>query len=146
MRNIFLIFILNCFVLSLYSQDKDVMFKLQMPENGTFLIYQDKSLSNEIEEHVSLNEKMLGIKGYRIQIGLFSGRRGRAKAYSLKSDYLTKYPDKTDIYVSYSAPYFNVRIGNFFTKTQALKEYQNIKNEYSGAFIVEDMITVEEKK
>lgn len=131
--------------LSGVSQDKDVLFSLQTPDKGTLIINQPEELSSAIKEHVSLNRKMLGIKGYRIQIGLFPGRKGRTKAYSLKSDYLIKYPDKTDVYVSYSAPYFNVRVGNFFTKTQALKEFQEIKKDFPGAFIVEDLITIEDE-
>lgn len=128
-----------------FSQNNDVLFRLQTPDDGTLIIEQPDELSKIIKDHIALNRKMLGIKGYRIQIGLFSGRKGRLKAYSLKSDYLTKYPDKTDVYVSYSAPYFNVRVGNFFTKSQALKEFQEIKKEYPGAFIVDDLITVEEE-
>ena len=145
MNKIFVISVLFLFSLAGYAQSKDVLFKLQTPEGGTLMIDQPEELSKAIKDHVDLNRKMLGIKGYRIQIGLFSGRKGRLKAYSLKSSYLTKYPDKTDVYVSYLAPYFNVRVGNFFTKTQALKEFREIKKEFPGAFIVEDLITIEEK-
>jgi hypothetical protein len=145
MSKIFIVAVLFLVSFSGSAQDKDVLFRLQTPENGSLTIDQPDELAKAIKEHVDVNRKMLGIKGYRIQIGLFSGRKGRVKAYSLKSDYLTKYPDKTDVYVSYSAPYFNVRVGNYFTKTQALKEFQEIKKEFPGAFIVEDLITVEEQ-
>ena len=131
---------------ALYGQDDDVFYRLQRNDNGSLLINQPSQVEKLVRNHIDLNKKLLGIKGYRIQIGLFSGRKAREKAYSLKSRYLTAHPDKTDIYISYSAPYFNVRVGNFHTKSEALKEYYEIKQEYPGAFIVEDFITVDDEE
>jgi len=129
-----------------FSQDDDVMFVLQQPYNGTLTIEQPQSVTQEIKDHTDLNKKLLGIKGFRVQIGLFSGRNARQKAYSLKSDFLTKYPDNKEIYVSYSVPYFNVRVGNYFTKSAAFKALSELKKDYPGAFIIEDLITVEDEE
>ncbi len=142
---IIVITVLFCNV-TLMAQEDDVFYRLQKKDNGTLLIRQSPQIEQLVRTHIDLNKKLLGIKGYRIQIGLFSGRKAREKAYSLKSRYLTEHPDKTDIYISYAAPYFNVRVGNYHSKSEALKDFSEIKMEFPGAFIVEDFITVEDNE
>ncbi len=144
MRLIFILIAGLFYSVALNAQDDDVFYVLQKKDNGTLLINQSPQIEQLVRTHIDLNKKLLGIKGYRIQIGLFSGRKAREKAYSLKSRYLTEHPDKTDIYISYSAPYFNVRMGNYHSKSEALKDFSEIKSEFPGAFIVEDFITVED--
>ena len=142
---LFFLFVLTLLTFGLKSQSDDVFYILQSKSNGSLTINQPVEVEQKVKTHIDINKKMLGIKGYRIQIGLFSGKKAREKAYSLKSRYLSSNEDKTDIYVSYSAPYFNVRIGNFFTKSEALKELIEIKEKFPGAFIVEEFITIEDE-
>lgn len=76
-------------------------------------------------------------KGYRLQL---LSTNNRNQAFKLKYDLLTNYPDHK-AYVTYQAPYFKVRLGNFLKKEEAEKMRKQIsKNFPTGVFLVEDAI------
>jgi len=53
---------------------------------------------------------------------------------------LTNYPDQK-AYVTYQAPFFKVRLGNFLKREEAEKMRKQIsKNFQTGIFLVEDAI------
>ncbi len=106
---------------------------------GKVTIEQPFNIKDLVSQQVDFNSKFIGSRGYRIQVGFFSGNKGRTKAYKTKSDIVTQLPDY-EAYIVFLQPYFKVRIGDFFTKSQALKALQKIKEIYPSAFIVDDLI------
>ena len=106
---------------------------------GKVTIEQPFSIKNLVGRQVDFNNKFIGSRGYRIKVGFFSGNKGREKAYQTKSNVVTQLPDY-EAYIVFLQPYFKVRIGNFFTKSQSLKALQEIKKTYPSAFIVADLI------
>ncbi len=109
---------------------------------GKVIIEQPFGVKSLVNRQIYFNSKFIGFQGYRIQVGFFSGNKGREKAYKTKSDIVTQLPD-FDTYIVFLQPYFKVRIGDFFTKSEALKALQQIKEIYPNAFIVEDLIHFE---
>lgn len=109
---------------------------------GKVIIEQPFTVKDIVNKQIEFNSKFIGSQGYRVQVGFFSGNKGREKAYKMKSDIITKLPDY-DTYIVFLQPYFKVRIGDFFTKSQALRALQEIKEVYPSAFIVEDLIHFE---
>ena len=76
-------------------------------------------------------------KGYRLQL---LSTNNRNQAFKLKYDLLTNYPEHK-AYVTYQAPYFKVRLGNFLKKDEAEKMRKQIsKNFPTNVFLVEDAI------
>lgn len=76
-------------------------------------------------------------KGYRLQL---LNSNNRNQAFKLKYDLLTTYPEHKT-YVSYQAPYFKVRFGNFLKRDEAEKMRKVLQKTYaSGVFVVEDAI------
>ncbi len=76
-------------------------------------------------------------KGYRIQL---LNSNNRNLAFKLKYDLLSAYPDQKT-YVSYQAPYFKVRFGNFLHRDEAEKMKKQLSKTYpTGVFVVEDAI------
>lgn len=76
-------------------------------------------------------------KGYRLQL---LNSNNRNQAFKLKYDLLTAYPDQK-AYVSYQAPYFKVRFGNFLKREDAEKMRKTLQKTYTtGVFVVEDAI------
>ena len=76
-------------------------------------------------------------KGYRLQL---LSTNNRNQAFKLKYDLLTNYPDHK-AYVTYQAPYFKVKLGNFLKKEDAQKMRKQIsKNFPSGVFLIDDAI------
>ena len=62
------------------------------------------------------------------------------QAFKLKYDLLTNFPDQK-AYVSYQAPYFKVKFGNFLRRDEAEKIRKQLTKSYpAGVFIVEDAI------
>lgn len=108
---------------------------------GIVTIEQPFGVKNILEKQIQFNSKFIGSKGYRIQIGFFSGNKGREKAYKTKTNAVSELPEY-DIYIVFSQPYFKVRIGDFYTKSQALMALKKIKEIYPGAFIVDDLIHI----
>jgi hypothetical protein len=76
-------------------------------------------------------------KGYRLQL---LSTNNRNQAFKLKYDLLTNYPDHKS-YVTYQAPYFKVRLGNFLKREDAEKMRKQLAKSFpSGVFLVEDAI------
>lgn len=100
---------------------------------------QDARIDTLLLRHVEINKRMIGVKGYRLEIFFSSDYDARGKALQVKTDFLTEYPD-LEAYIQYQAPNFKVRIGNFRTKNEALKVKHRIKRHYPNAFRVDDEI------
>ena len=76
-------------------------------------------------------------KGYRLQV---LNSNNRNQAFKLKYDLMQAYPDQK-AYVSFQAPYFKVRFGNFIKREDAEKMRKVLQKTYTaGVFVVEDAI------
>lgn len=102
-------------------------------------INQDPRLKKMLKWHIEDNKKREGMEGYRIEIFSSSALNGLEKALNKKVEFLKLYPDN-NVHVKFRAPVFKVRIGDFRTKSDALKLYKKIEANYPGAFIVPDII------
>ena len=99
-----------------------------------------------IEKKVSTEAQEL--KGFRVQI--FSSNRGtsaRERAFEIKDILVTKHPKLADeIYITYTSPFWKVRIGNCETNAKAQELRQWIIAEFpeftTETYIVPSMIYV----
>ncbi|RQO30726.1 hypothetical protein DBR32_08325 [Taibaiella sp. KBW10] len=66
-------------------------------------------------------------KGYRIQI--YSGPE-RAKAKATKIDFMKRFPSVRS-YITYAAPYYRIRIGDFKTRQEANDFYRYLGKSYT---------------
>lgn len=101
---------------------RDYFNLLSTPDSVTgavMNIYQDSLI------FLAINKKFSGeaeeVKGFRIQI--FSSNRGalaRERAFEIKDILLSKHPSLEDeIYITYTSPFWKVRIGNCQTNAKA---------------------------
>ena len=98
------------------------------------ILTQKQSLINKRSQMMTSNGMY---KGYRLQL---LNSNNRNQAFKLKYDLLTAYPDQK-AYVSYQAPYFKVRFGNFLHRDEAEKMKKQLSKTYpAGVFVVEDAI------
>jgi hypothetical protein len=74
-------------------------------------------------------------QGYRVQ--LFLGERRLAE--DMKRSFLLKYSD-TSANLSWLAPNFRLRVGDFRTRLEAERLLRDLKAEYPGSYIVRDEI------
>ena len=128
---------------------RDYLNLLMTPDSLTgavMNIYQDSAIFAVIDK------KLLGeaeeMKGFRIQI--FSSNRGasaRERAFEIKEILVSKHPNLADeIYISYTSPFWKVRIGNCQTNAKAQELRQWIIAEFpeftTETYIVPSMIYV----
>jgi hypothetical protein len=77
-------------------------------------------------------------KGYRVVI--YSGSN-RAEALNAKRDFMRSYGG-TRSYMSYNAPYFKIRVGDFESKTTAYKFLRKIQGKFPKSFVAPDIVTI----
>ena len=109
-------------------------------------IYQDSVIFAAIEKKAILEAEE--VKGFRIQI--FSSNRGasaRERAFEIKEILVSKHPNLADeIYITYTSPFWKVRVGNCQTNAKARELRQWIIAEFpeftTETYIVPSMIYV----
>jgi ABC-type Zn2+ transport system substrate-binding protein/surface adhesin len=117
---------------SSYHKIKDTIVVNKDPRLD--ILNQKQSLINKRSTMMTSNGMY---KGYRLQL---LNSNNRNAAFKLKYDLLTAYPDQK-AYVSYQAPYFKVRFGNFLHRDEAEKMKKQLSKTYpKGVFVVEDAI------
>ena len=131
-----------CFLLGIHAQT-DIFndLKKSQPGWGKINLQQDPKLELWVEKHRDINQKAKGFPGYRVQVYFGSGSDAKGTANKLRSDLNNQYTDWSS-YLSYEAPYFKVRIGDFRNRNEAYKAFKIIQGNYPGAFIVEDLISL----
>jgi hypothetical protein len=96
-----------------------------------------------LDQHVKQNKKNNTTFGYRLQIYFGSGTNAHAQATKIRTDFLSVHPD-LKVYLIFKSPDFKVLVGNFRTKSEALKMQKSLINQYPNAFIVADDIALPE--
>lgn len=117
-----------------YSQDE-----------GSVVIIQDSKIDTLLMKHLELNEALLlnadnyAIDGYRIQIFEELGNNSSTRARQVMSGFTENYPD-IPVYLTWQAPYFKVRVGDFSTRMEAEGFLNEIKKDYPIAWVIRDKI------
>lgn len=117
----------------------------QAMNDGEIMIVQDPRIDTIVAMHIEMNEKLLlgtdnyAIAGYRIQIFEESGNKSSSRARQAMSDFTTNYPD-IPIYLTWQAPNFKVRVGDFLTRMDAEGFLNKIQKDYPIAWVIKDKI------
>ncbi|GET33121.1 hypothetical protein PbJCM13498_19840 [Prolixibacter bellariivorans] len=102
-------------------------------------IHQNPKTEELLERQIRLNKNRQTTPGYRVQIYFGSGSSARIKAMKVKTDFLSSYPE-VKAYIIYQSPDFKVRVGDFRTRSEALRLQKKMTRDYPNAFIVPDEI------
>lgn len=96
-------------------------------------------LSNMPESgYQSLKSSIRSVHGYRIQI--YNGR-DRNEAQQRKIEFIRSHPD-TRAYLSYMAPTYRLKVGDFKTREDAIPLYRELTRQYSPCMIVPDIVVL----
>ena len=112
----------------------------QPNDTNGLLITQDLRIEALIKKTNSIDKKLDGMLGYRVQISFGSSKKD---ALEIKAAFREVYKDVEGCVV-YDMPYFKVRVGNFRTHLKAEELLREIKELYAGAFIVKDLVPIPE--
>jgi hypothetical protein len=102
-------------------------------------VHQNPKTEKLLERQIQLDKNRQTTPGYRVQIYFGSGSSARIKAMKVKTDFLSAYPE-VKAYIIYQSPDFKVRVGDFRTRSEALRLQKKIARDYPNAFIVPDGI------
>ncbi|MEO8087500.1 MAG: SPOR domain-containing protein [Bacteroidota bacterium] len=105
-------------------------------KDSTFILTRDSRIDDLIAKQKDSNTLRQTIPGYRVQIYFGSVRQ---KASEVKLDINSKHAEMSS-YLTYLAPNFKVRVGDFRTRLEAQGFLKSIEGQYPTSFIVQDEI------
>lgn len=103
----------------------------------------DPTVQQIQSDYIKAWEKIDKIDGYRIQITAYSGTNSRNRAEAERAAFKANFPG-ISVYLSYSEPYFKIRVGNYLTRLEAYKDLKRIQLTYPNAYIVPEKISFKE--
>lgn len=117
----------------------------QYDADGHVVVNQDQLVDTVLQQYEALRLKIMenpdnkSISGYRIQIFFDSGINSSDRAKQERDEFLFRFPD-IQAYVSWKAPNYRVRVGDFRTRLEAEKALKSIIIDYPNAWIIKDEI------
>lgn len=117
----------------------------QYNSEGRVVIIQDKLVDTVLHQYEALRLRIMenpdnkAIPGYRIQIFFDSGINSSDRAKQARDEFQLRFPDIL-AYVSWKAPNYRVRVGDFKNRLEAEKVLQQIINDYPNAWVIKDEI------
>lgn len=102
-------------------------------------INQSLEISNAMQAHISRNSSR-SLSGYRVRIFFDNSQSARTGSEKIQHQFETQYPG-VPTYRSYTYPFFKVTVGDFRTKSQAMKFLSSIQRQYPSAFLVRENIS-----
>jgi hypothetical protein len=102
------------------------------PSKGKVTLHQDERLKDLVYKKKATNSKnkpSTTIAGFRVQVFSSNERTAKTTAYKVEEKVLSKFPNYA-VYVSYTSPFWKVRIGDCKTTEEA----QILRAEVSKAF------------
>ena len=110
-------------------------------QRGQIEIIQPVQLENLLKMQIANNRQLKGIPGYRINIFSQAGQTARQKAEEVRGNFMRNFPD-LETYTEYNPPNWQIFVGDFRTKNEALRERKKIEKIFPIAFIVSEIINI----
>ena len=111
----------------------------QTIREGNVEIICDPAVNRLVETHIRFNEGLDGIPGYRIQVFFDSGNNSKTKGQAFYESFSARYPGVA-AYLTFKAPNYKVRVGDFRTRLDAVRFLREILPDYPGAYVIADQI------
>ena len=114
-------------------------------DDGRVVVIQDQLVDTVLQQYEALRLKIMenpdnkAIAGYRIQIFFDSGINSSDRAKQARDEFLFLFPD-IPAYVSWKAPNYRVRVGDFRNRLEAENMLQSILIGYPNAWAIKDEI------
>jgi hypothetical protein len=112
-------------------------------DGGKVTIIQSNDITKYIDRHLYEAGKTRGITGYRIRIYSNSGKEAFDKGPVVQAEFSNRYKD-VRAYYRFDSPFYRLYVGDFRTRSEAMKFLKEIEREYPDAFIVRTRISYPE--
>lgn len=133
------------FYLSLALLFPVVVFSQSRDLNKNVTVKVNNRIDTLIAVQRIINTEANNFNGYRIQIYSDAGNNSKSKAIEVQGVFAKTNPDYSS-YLTFSEPYYKVRVGDFRTRIDAEKLLKSIIEVYPAAFIVADKIVFDPQK
>ena len=114
------------------------IFSVLSRDGKNVTVSQDPSIVTAMNAHVSYNRKKK-INGYRIRIFFDNKQNSRGESEAALNRFRGAFPG-VSAYRSFTSPHFKVTVGDFRTKSEAMRLLQRVKGMFPSAFIVKEQI------
>jgi hypothetical protein len=104
---------------------------------GEVVIHEETGIPFLLDTHIEMNKRHRYFDGYRIQLYSGSGQKAKHLALEVKGKILELFPDEP-VYISFTAPFWRVRVGNYRNKHEALGLMSKLKKEFPDSYVVKD--------
>jgi len=139
------IFLSVIFVVALNASGQEIVtnelpsdiVQQMVPGEGTVSIHEEEGIDFLLDIHIEMNKRHIYTDGFRIQLFSGSGQKARHEAMDVKSNVLELFPDE-QVYLSFTAPFWTVRVGDYRNKYEALSLLNKLKKEFPNSYIVKD--------
>lgn len=140
MKNLWILFVVLAFpFLVSAQQNASNADKKSSKQEGKVEVYQDSRVDSIVKMHVHYNTSQSTFEGYRIQVFFDAGNNSLNGAQAAQANYQMLYPGDT-AYISFSEPYYKVRVGDFRTRLEAESYLRKIATDFPNAFVIRDKI------
>lgn len=112
-----------------------------MAQKGFLILHQDSRIDSLVMKQRQIYANDSTIDGFRVQIFMELGNDAVRHADSVKQIFVENYPD-VPIYLVFGQPYYRLRVGDFRTRLEAEKQYQQLKIEFENSFVTADRINL----
>ena len=111
-----------------------------LAQNGNVEIIKDDRIDNLVKQKGAIIPPATSpqISGFRVQLVFDSNKKIVDDA---RSRFVSSYP-KIDTYITYNAPNFILKIGDFRTKQEADKVKDGLMRDFPTCFVVKEMINL----
>lgn len=110
-------------------------------QSGQIELIQPPQAEKLLRMQIANNNLQKGIPGYRIHIFSKAGQQARQKADETRMSFMKNFPE-LEAYQVYNTPNFQIFVGDFRTRNEALREKKKIEKIFPGAFIVSETINI----
>ena len=124
------------------QSSSDILTKLQTgyENGGTVKILQSENTAKVLHLHLEAQRKSNQKNGYRICIFADSGQEANRKAENVRSVFMSMYRN-IQPYKIFNSPFYRVYVGDFKTKSEAMKFLKTLERNFPNAYIVYDVIS-----
>jgi hypothetical protein len=122
------------------------LFQRTDKSSGKLNINQDQAIDTLISRYILMNKNTYdekgyyGMSGYRIQIYSSSNRNAREESNKARAEFINKFPNIVSYQLYVSPGYFKIRVGDFRSKTEAIRTFMEVSREFPDAYIVPDFV------
>ncbi len=107
-------------------------------EGGNVAINQSGTVEAAFSVYLEKNAEKKK-NGYRIRIYFDNKQTARSQSEEIEKLFSEQFP-QYPVYRTYTNPYFKVAVGDFRTKSDAVRVLEIVRGQYPKAFIIKDII------